>query len=163
MLESLSNGLQKALSKLKSKGKLTEDDVQTAMREVRMALLAADVNVKVVREFVDKVKERAVGQDVQRSLTPGQQVVKIVYEELAALMGGTQSRIRMAAQPPTVIMLVGLQGAGKTTAIAKLALAFQQHQHRPLLVAADVYRPAAIQQLRVLAQQIDVPAFDLGT
>lgn len=163
MLESLSNGLQKALSKLKSKGKLTEDDVQTAMREVRMAMLAADVNVKVVREFVDKVKERAVGQDVQRSLTPGQQVVKIVYEELAALMGGTQSRIRMAAQPPTVIMLVGLQGAGKTTAIAKLALAFRQHQHRPLLVAADVYRPAAILQLRVLAKQIDVPAFDLGT
>lgn len=163
MLEGLSSSLQKALGKLRSKGKLTENDVQEAMREVRLALLAADVNVKVVRDFVARVRERAVGQDVQKSLTPGQQVVKIVYEELTELMGGTQSRIQMAAKPPTVIMLVGLQGAGKTTAIAKLALSFRQHQHRPLLVAADVYRPAAIDQLHVLGRQVEVPVFDMGT
>lgn len=163
MLEGLSSSLQKALSKLKAKGKLTDDDVQLAMREVRLALLAADVNVKVVKQFVDKVRERAVGQDVQKSLTPGQQVVKIVYEELTDLMGGNQERIRMSAKPPTVIMLAGLQGAGKTTAAAKLALAFQKHEHRPLLVAADVYRPAAIQQLQVLGQQIQVPVFAMGT
>ncbi|MCL6445703.1 MAG: signal recognition particle protein [Alicyclobacillus sp.] len=163
VLESLSNSLQKALGKLRSKGKLTEEDVQTAMREVRLALLAADVNVKVVKQFVDRVKERCVGQEVQKSLTPGQQVVKIVYEELTDLMGGSQERLRMAAKPPTVIMLVGLQGNGKTTAIAKLALSFTQHQHRPLLVAADVYRPAAIQQLETLGRQINVPVFSLGT
>ncbi|WAH35468.1 signal recognition particle protein [Alicyclobacillus dauci] len=163
MLEGLSSSLQKALGKLRSKGKLTESDVQEAMREVRLALLAADVNVKVVRDFVARVRERAVGQDVQKSLTPGQQVIKIVYEELTELMGGTQARIQMAAKPPTVIMLVGLQGAGKTTAIAKLGLAFRQHQHRPLLVAADVYRPAAIDQLHVLGRQVDIPVFDMGT
>jgi signal recognition particle subunit SRP54 len=163
MLESLSSSLQKALDRLRGKGKLTEEDVQAAMREVRLALLAADVNVKVVRDFVEKVRERAVGQEVQRSLTPGQQVVKIVYEELTALMGGSQERLRMAPKPPTVVMLVGLQGAGKTTTAAKLALSFRQHQHRPLLVAADVYRPAAIHQLQVLGRQIDVPVFDLGT
>jgi signal recognition particle subunit SRP54 len=162
VLEALSSSLQKALSKLKSKGKLTEEDVQTAMREIRLALLAADVNVKVVKQFVDKVRERAVGQEVQKSLTPGQQVVKIVYEELTSLMGGAGERLKMAAKPPTVVMLVGLQGAGKTTAAAKLALSFRKHQHRPLLVAADVYRPAAIEQLRVLGRQIDVPVFDLG-
>lgn len=162
MLEALSNSLQKALGKLRSKGRLTEEDVQVAMREVRMALLAADVNVKVVKQFVDRIRDRAVGQDVQKSLTPGQQVVKIVHEELTELMGGTQSRIQMAAKPPTVVMLVGLQGAGKTTAIAKLALAFSQHQHLPLLVAGDVYRPAAIEQLRVLGGQIDIPVFDMG-
>ncbi len=163
MLEGLSTSLQKALGRLKGKGKLSEEDVQVAMREVRLALLAADVNVKVVKQFVDKVRERAVGQDVQKSLTPGQQVVKIVYEELTELMGGTQARIKMAAKPPTVILLVGLQGAGKTTAITKLALAFKQHQHRPLLVAADVYRPAAIDQLKVLGRQVDIPVFDMGT
>ncbi|GMA49078.1 signal recognition particle protein [Alicyclobacillus contaminans] len=163
MLEGLSNSLQKALSKLRAKGKLAEEDVQTAMREVRLALLAADVNVKVVKQFVDRVRERAVGQEVQQSLTPGQQVVKIVYEELTDLMGGAEERVRMAAKPPTVVLLVGLQGAGKTTAAAKLALSFRKHQHRPLLVAADVYRPAAIQQLQVLGKQIDVPVFTLGT
>jgi signal recognition particle subunit SRP54 len=163
VLEGLSNSLQKALSKLKAKGKLTEEDVQVAMREVRLALLAADVNVKVVKQFIDRVRERAVGQDVQKSLTPGQQVVKIVYEELTELMGGTQERLKMAAQPPTVIMMSGLQGAGKTTAAAKLAMSFLQHQHRPLLVAADVYRPAAIDQLQVLGKQIDVPVFSLGS
>lgn len=163
MLEGLSSSLQKALGKLRSKGKLTEPDVQEAMREVRLALLAADVNVKVVRDFVERVRERAVGQDVQKSLTPGQQVIKIVYEELTELMGGTQARIQMAAKPPTVIMLVGLQGAGKTTAIAKLALSFRQHQHRPMLVAADVYRPAAIEQLHVLGRQVEIPVFDMGT
>jgi signal recognition particle subunit SRP54 len=162
MLEGISSSLQKALGKLRSKGKLTEDDVQAAMREVRLALLAADVNVKVVKQFVDRVRERAIGQEVQKSLTPGQQVVKIVYEELTELMGGSQERLRMAAKPPTVVMLVGLQGAGKTTAAAKLALSFRRHQHRPLLVAADVYRPAAIHQLEVLGKQIDVPVFQLG-
>ncbi|MFB5191526.1 signal recognition particle protein [Alicyclobacillus fastidiosus] len=163
MLEGLSSSLQKAMGRLRSKGKLTEADVAEAMREVRLALLAADVNVKVVRDFVERVRERAVGQDVQKSLTPGQQVIRIVYEELTELMGGTQSRIQMASKPPTVIMLVGLQGAGKTTAIAKLALSFRQHQHRPLLVAADVYRPAAIDQLHVLGRQVDIPVFDMGT
>ena len=162
MLEGLSSSLQKALGKLRGKGKLTTEDVSGAMREVRLALLSADVSVKVVKQFVDRVLERAIGQDVQRSLTPGQQVVKIVHEELTELMGGAQSRIRMAAKPPTVVMLVGLQGAGKTTAIAKLALAFRQHQHRPLLVAADVYRPAAIDQLKVLGSQIDIPVFEMG-
>ena len=163
MLEGLSNSLQKALGKLRSKGKLSEDDVAQAMREVRLALLAADVNVKVVKDFVDKVRERAVGQEVQRSLTPGQQVVKVVYEELTQLMGGQQARVRMAAVSPTVVMLVGLQGAGKTTAAAKLALSFRSHEHRPLLVAADIYRPAAIDQLQVLGRQIDVPVFSMGT
>lgn len=162
MFEALSSSLQKALSKLRSKGKLTEEDVALAMREVRLALLAADVNVKVIKQFVDRVRERAVGVDVQNSLTPGQQVVKIVYEELTELMGGEQAKIKMAAKPPTVIMLVGLQGAGKTTTIAKLALSFKQYEHRPLLIAADVYRPAAIQQLEVLGTQIDVPVFQLG-
>lgn len=163
MLEGISNSLQKALAKLRSKGKLTEVDVQAAMREVRLALLAADVNVKVVKQFVDKVRDRAVGQEVGRSLTPGQQVIKIVYEELTDLMGGAQERLRMSAQPPTVILFAGLQGSGKTTAIAKLALSFRQHQHRPLLVAADVYRPAAIEQLQVLGRQVDIPVFDMGT
>lgn len=163
MFEGLSNGLQKALEKLRSKGKLTEEDVQTATREVRLALLAADVNVRVVKQFTDRIRERAVGQEVQKSLTPGQQVVKIVYEELTELMGGSESKLTMASQPPTVIMMVGLQGAGKTTTIAKLALSFVQHQHRPLLVAADVYRPAAIKQLQVLGSQIDVPVFEMGT
>jgi len=163
LLEGLSHNLQKALSKLRAKGKLTESDVQDAMREVRLALLAADVNVKVVKQFVDKVRERAVGEDVQKSLTPGQQVVKIVHEELADLMGGSEERMRMAAQPPTVVMLVGLQGAGKTTAAAKLALSFRKHQHRPLMVAADIYRPAAIHQLEVLGGQIEVPVFSMGT
>ncbi|MCL6637299.1 MAG: signal recognition particle protein [Alicyclobacillus sp.] len=163
MLENLSNSLQKALDRLRGKGKLTEDDVQAAMREVRLALLAADVNVKVVKQFVDRVRDRAIGQEVQRSLTPAQQVVKIVHEELTDLMGGSQERLRMASQPPTVVLLVGLQGAGKTTTAAKLALSFRQHQHRPLLVAADVYRPAAVHQLEVLGRQIDVPVFSLGT
>lgn len=163
MLEGLSNNLQKALSRLRSKGKLSEQDVQEAMREVRMALLAADVNVRVVKDFVEKVRARCVGQEVQKSLTPGQQVVKIVHEELAELMGGTEDKLRMASKPPTVVMLAGLQGAGKTTAAAKLALSFRKHQHRPLLVAADIYRPAAIHQLEVLGKQIDVPVFSLGT
>ncbi|EPZ51591.1 signal recognition particle protein [Alicyclobacillus acidoterrestris] len=163
MLEGLSSSLQKAMGRLRGKGKLSEADVAEAMREVRLALLAADVNVKVVRDFVERVRERAVGQDVQKSLTPGQQVVRIVYEELTELMGGSQARIQMASKPPTVIMLVGLQGAGKTTAIAKLALSFRQHQHRPLMIAADVYRPAAIDQLHVLGKQVDIPVFDMGT
>ncbi|GGJ07949.1 signal recognition particle protein [Alicyclobacillus cellulosilyticus] len=162
MLEGLANSLQRALAKLKAKGKLTEEDVQEAMREVRLALLAADVNVKVVKDFVERVRARAIGQEVQQSLTPGQQVVKIVYEELTELMGGSQTRLRMAPHPPTVVMMVGLQGSGKTTTTAKLALSFRRHQHRPLMVAADVYRPAAIRQLEVLGRQIDVPVFSLG-
>ncbi|QQE80768.1 signal recognition particle protein [Alicyclobacillus sp. SO9] len=163
MLEGLSNSLQKALGKLKSKGKLTEEDVQSAMREVRLALLAADVNVKVVKDFVGRIRDRAVGQEVQKSLTPGQQVIKVVHEELTQLMGGEEARINLSSKPPSVVMLAGLQGAGKTTAAAKLALSFRKHNHRPLLVAADVYRPAAIQQLEVLGKQIDVPVFSQGT
>ncbi|WP_206831177.1 signal recognition particle protein [Alicyclobacillus fructus] len=161
MFESLSNNLQAVFQRLRGRGRLTEADVDEAMREIRRALLAADVNVKVVRDFVERVRVRAVGQDVLKSLTPGQQVVKIVYEELTELMGGSQARIRMAPKPPTVVMLVGLQGAGKTTTAAKLALSFRQQSHRPLLVAADVYRPAAVDQLRVLGGQIDVPVFSL--
>ncbi|MDI9259940.1 signal recognition particle protein [Alicyclobacillus sendaiensis] len=161
MFESLSNNLQAVFQRLRGRGRLTEADVDEAMREIRRALLAADVNVKVVRDFVDRVRARAVGQDVLKSLTPGQQVVKIVYEELTELMGGSQARIRMAPKPPTVVMLVGLQGAGKTTTAAKLALAFRQQNHRPLLVAADVYRPAAVDQLKVLGAQIDVPVFSV--
>ncbi len=163
VFEGLSNSLQKALGKLKSKGKLTDEDVQSAMREVRLALLAADVNVKVVKDFVERVRERSIGQEVQKSLTPGQQVVKIVHDELTALMGGEEARLNMAPKPPTVVMLAGLQGAGKTTTAAKLALSFRKHGHRPMLVAADVYRPAAITQLQVLGKQIDIPVFDMGT
>ena len=148
IFEGLSEKLQQTLRKLRSKGRLTEKDVDEVLREVRIALLEADVNFKVVRQFVQSVKEKAIGQDVLGSLTPGQQVVKIVHSELTSLMGGTQAKIAMAPKPPTVVMLVGLQGAGKTTACAKLARSLKAQGHSPLMVAADVYRAAAIDQLK---------------
>ena len=159
MFESLSDRLQQTLKKLRGHGKLTEDDVNEAMRDVRMALLEADVNFKVVKTFVKTVKERAIGQDVLETLTPAQVVIGIVDEELTKLMGGTQSRITMSPQPPTIIMMAGLQGAGKTTSAGKLGLALKKQGKRPLLVADDIYRPAAIQQLEVIGKQLDLPVF----
>lgn len=160
---SLSEKLSQAFKKFKSKGKLTEADVRVGMREVKMALLEADVNFKVVKEFTKKVTERAVGEEVLESLLPAQQIIKIVNEELTALMGGTQSKLTIASNPPTVIMMVGLQGAGKTTHAAKLAAMYKKQGKRPLLVACDVYRPAAIKQLQILGEQIDVPVYSEGT
>jgi len=161
IFENLSDRLQEAFKKLRGHGKLTEDDVDQAMREVRMALLEADVNFKVVKNFVKTVKERAVGQNVLETLTPAQVVIKIVDEELTKLMGGTQSRIAMSAQPPTIILMTGLQGAGKTTSAGKLGLALKKQGKRPLLVAADIYRPAAVKQLQVLGSQLDIPVFSM--
>ena len=161
IFESLSDRLQATFKKLRGHGKLTEDDVNEAMRDVRMALLEADVNFKVVKQFIKTVKERAIGQDVLETLTPAQVVIKIVDEELTKLMGGTQSRINMSPKPPTIIMMVGLQGAGKTTSAGKLGLALKKQGKRPLLVAADIYRPAAITQLQVLGKQLDIPVFSM--
>lgn len=163
MFASLSEKLSQAFKKFKSKGKLTEADVRAGMREVKMALLEADVNFKVVKEFTKKVTERAVGEEVLESLLPAQQIIKIVNEELTALMGGTQSKLTISSNPPTVIMMVGLQGAGKTTHAAKLAAMYKKQGKRPLLVACDVYRPAAIKQLQILGEQIDVPVYSEGT
>ncbi|KJS17321.1 MAG: signal recognition particle [Peptococcaceae bacterium BRH_c4b] len=158
----LAEKLQETFRKLKGKGRLTGEDVDEALKEVRRALLDADVNFKVVKDFQQRVKERAVGSDVLTSLTPGQQVVKIVHDELAGLMGGVQSKINLAPKPPTVVMMVGLQGGGKTTTSAKLANMLRKSGRRPLLVAADIYRPAAIKQLQVLGSQLDVPVFSMG-
>jgi signal recognition particle subunit SRP54 len=161
--EGLADRLQGTIQKIRGKGKVSETDVKEMMREVRLALLEADVNFKVVKEFVKKVSERAVGQEVLKSLTPGQQIVKIVNEELTALMGGEQSKIAVSNRPPTVIMMVGLQGAGKTTTTGKLAnLLRKKYNRKPLLVAADIYRPAAIKQLQTLGNQLDMPVFSLG-
>ncbi|ACQ71806.1 MULTISPECIES: signal recognition particle protein [unclassified Exiguobacterium] len=161
--EGLSERLQSTLSKMRGKGKISETDVKEMMREVRLALLEADVNFKVVKQFVNDVKERAVGQDVMKSLTPGQQVVKIVHEELSNLMGSDVVPITFSQKPPTVVMMVGLQGAGKTTTTGKLAnLIRKKHNRSPLLVAADIYRPAAIKQLETLGKQLDLPVFSLG-
>lgn len=160
--EGLSDRLQEAFKKLRKKGKITEADVKQAMREVRMALLEADVNYKVVKSFVKTVTDRAVGQEVLQSVTPGQQVVKIVYDEMTQLMGGSETRLTIASKPPTVYMAVGLQGAGKTTTVAKLARNMVKQGRRPLLVACDVYRPAAIKQLQVLGEQVGVPVFSMG-
>ncbi len=160
--EGLTEKLAGAFKKLRSKGRLTESDVKDAMREIRLALLEADVNFKVAKDFTARVTERAVGENIMASLTPAQMVVKIVNEELTALMGGENSRIRTASHPPTVIMLCGLQGAGKTTHAAKLALYLKKQNHRPLLVACDVYRPAAIKQLQVVGAQVEVPVFEMG-
>ena len=161
--EGLTEKLSATFKKLRGKGRLTENDVREGMREVRLALLEADVSYKVVKEFVAKVTERAVGSDVLDSLTPAQQVIKIVKEEMTALMGGTTSKIAMANNGPTVVMMVGLQGAGKTTNGAKLAGYFRkQFGKRPLLVACDVYRPAAIEQLKVVGGQLDIPVFEEG-
>ncbi|MCD5322657.1 MULTISPECIES: signal recognition particle protein [Pontibacillus] len=162
--EGLADRLQNSIQKIKGKGKVTEADVKEMTREVRLALLEADVNFKVVKDFVKRVKERAVGQEVMQSLTPGQQVIKVVKEELTELMGGDQSKIAVANRPPTVIMMVGLQGAGKTTTTGKLANHLRKnHNRNPLLVAADVYRPAAINQLETLGSQLDMPVFSKGT
>lgn len=159
MFESLSDRLEGIFKKLKGRGILTEADVTAAMKEIRMALLEADVNFKVVRDFVDKVKERAVGKEVVESITPGQQVVKIVNDELVQLMGGGHSKINLAPNPPTVIMLVGLHGCGKTTTSAKLANNFKKEGRRPMMVALDTGRPAAIDQLQSLGAQIGVPVY----
>jgi signal recognition particle subunit SRP54 len=160
--ESLSDKFQNIFSKLKSKGRLKEEDVKAAMKEVKMALLEADVNFKVVKQFVNSVKERAIGHDVMEGLNPGQQVVKIVNEELVKLMGSTQSELTFSSEPPTVYMMIGLQGAGKTTTSAKLAGNLKKSGKKPLLVACDVYRPAAIKQLEVVGGQLDVPVFSMG-
>lgn len=162
MFESLGNRLQTIFDNLQRRGKLTEADVDLAMREVRMALLEADVNFKVVKGFVARVRERAIGQEVMKSLTPGQQVVKIVHEELIQTLGDP-GRLNLGMQSPAVIMLVGLQGAGKTTMAGKLALHLRRQGRRPLLVAADVYRPAAINQLETLAKQLNLPVYSEGT
>ncbi len=161
MFESLGNRLQSVFDGLQRRGKLTEADVDKAMREVRLALLEADVNFKVVKSFVKRVRERAVGQEVMRSLTPGQQVVKIVHDELIQTLG-EPGRLNLGLQSPAVIMLVGLQGAGKTTMAGKLALHLRKQGRRPLLVGADVYRPAAIDQLQTLGRQLDIPVYDEG-
>jgi len=160
--ESLSERLTGAFKKLRSRGRLTEKDINEAMREVRMALLEADVNYKVARDFVKTVSARAVGADVLESLTPGQQVIKIVNEELIALMGGEGAKIQMASRPPTIVMLTGLQGAGKTTNGAKLAAYFKRQGKRPLMAACDVYRPAAITQLKIAAGSVEVPVYEEG-
>ena len=161
--EGLTEKLNATFKRLRGKGRLTENDVREAMREVRLALLEADVSYKVVKEFVSKVTERAVGSDVLDSLTPAQQVIKIVDEEMTALMGGAGSKLAFANNGPTVLMMVGLQGAGKTTNGAKLAgLLRRQYSKRPLLVACDVYRPAAIEQLKVVGGQLDIPVFEMG-
>ena len=159
----LTEKLQETFKKLKGKGKLSEKDVQAALREVKLAFLEADVHYKVVKDFVDKVKERATGQEVLESLTPAQQVIKIVNDELTSLMGGSQSKIEIAPSPPTIVMMTGLQGSGKTTTSGKLARLMKKDGRRPLLVAADVYRPAAIKQLQVVGDSIDVPVFSMGT
>ncbi len=161
--EGLSDRLDNAFKKLKSKGSLTESDVRDAMREVRLALLEADVNYKVAKDFTNSVTERAIGAKVMESLTPAQMVIKIVNEELTALMGGTQARLASAPHPPTVIMMCGLQGSGKTTHSAKIALKLKEQGHRPLLVACDIYRPAAVDQLKIVGESVKVPVFSLGT
>ncbi len=160
--EGLSDKLESAFKKLRSKGALTESDVKDAMREVRMALLEADVNFKVAKDFTAKVTEKAIGARVMESLTPAQMVIKIVNEELTALMGGTQARLASASHPPTIVMLCGLQGSGKTTHCAKIAKFLKKQGHRPLLVACDIYRPAAIKQLQVVGEQVGVPVFEMG-
>jgi len=160
--EGLAEKLQGIFKNLRGKGKLSEKDVDLAMREIRMALLEADVNYKVVRDFISKIKERAVGAEVLESLTPGQQVIKIVHEEMTRLMGGSASKIAIASKPPTVVMAVGLQGSGKTTTCGKLARLLKKQGRSPLLVACDIYRPAAIKQLQVLGEQIEVPVFSMG-
>lgn len=161
--ESLSDKLSAAFKKLRSKGKLNESDIKEAMREVKLALLEADVNYKVVKDFVKTVSERAVGQEVLESLTPAQQVIKIVNEELTALMGGENERIEFASKPPTVVLMCGLQGSGKTTHAAKLAKYFKEKEGcRPLLIACDVYRPAAIEQLKIVGEKAGAKVFEMG-
>ena len=160
--EGLAGKLQETLKKLRGAGKLNEKDIKDAMREVRMALLEADVNFKVAKDFVNKVTEKAVGQEILESLTPGQQVVKVVNDELTQLMGSTASKLAFSSKPPTVFMMVGLQGAGKTTHTGKLGLMLKKQGKNPLFVACDIYRPAAIKQLQVVGQQVGVEVFTMG-
>ena len=162
MFQSLSEKLENAFKKFRNKGKLTEADIKAGMREIKLALLEADVNFKVVKDFINSVSERAVGADVLESLLPAQQIVKIVNEELTALMGGTQSKLTISPKPPTVVMMVGLQGAGKTTHAGKLAGMYKKQGKKPLLVACDVYRPAAIKQLEIVGEKLDIPVFSMG-
>ena len=162
MFQGLSEKLEQAFKKFRNKGMLTEADVKAGMREIKLALLEADVNFKVVKDFIKIVTERAVGAEVMESLLPGQQIVKIVNEELTRLMGGSQAKLEISPKPPTVIMMVGLQGAGKTTHAGKLAGMYKKQGKRPLLVACDVYRPAAIKQLEVLGEKLDIPVFQMG-
>ena len=162
MFQSLSEKLENAFKKFKNKGKLTEADIKAGMREIKLALLEADVNFKVVKEFIATVSERAVGTEVLESLLPAQQIVKIVNEELTALMGGTQSKLQISSKPPTVVMMVGLQGAGKTTHAGKLAGMYKKQGKNPLLVACDIYRPAAIKQLEIVGEKLGIPVFSLG-
>ena len=163
MFQSLSEKLNNAFKKFKNKGKLTEADVKAGMREIKLALLEADVNFKVVKDFIKIVSERAVGAEVLESLVPAQQVIKIVNEEMTNLMGGSQSKLVISPKPPTVVMMCGLQGAGKTTHAGKLAGMYKKQGKRPLLVACDVYRPAAIKQLEIVGGQLDIPVFQMGT
>lgn len=160
--EGLADKLQQTLKKLRGAGKLNEKDVKDAMREVKMALLEADVSFKVVKDFINKVTERAVGHEVLESLTPGQQVIKIVNEQMTELMGNTNSKIMFSSKPPTILMMVGLQGAGKTTTCGKLSLILKKQGKNPLLVACDIYRPAAIKQLQVVGGQVGVEVFNMG-
>jgi signal recognition particle subunit SRP54 len=160
--EGLTDKLQSAFKKLTGKGRLNEKDVKEAMREVKIALLEADVNFMVVKDLIKKITERAVGSDIMESLTPGQQVVKVVNEELTSLMGGSQSKVIMASKPPTILMMVGLQGAGKTTHAGKLANYFKKQGKNPMLVACDIYRPAAIKQLQVVGEKVKTPVFEQG-
>lgn len=162
MFESLSDKLQNAFKRLTGKGSLTEKDVDEALREVRLVLLEADVNFRVVKDFVAKVKERAIGSEILQSLSPGQQVIKIVHEEMITLLGGVQAKLNIAAKPPTIIMMAGLHGSGKTTTASKLAFSLKKQGKNPLLVAADVHRPAAIKQLQTLGEQIGVKVFAIG-
>ena len=163
LFSGLSDRLNHIFSKMKSRGKLTELEIKQAMREIRIALLEADVNLLVVKDFIAKVTEKAIGEDIIQSLTPGQQVVKIVNDELTALMGSTASKLEVASKPPTVFMMCGLQGAGKTTMCGKLALMLKKQGKNPLLVACDIYRPAAINQLKLVGNSVSVPVFEQGT
>lgn len=162
MFEGLADKLQQAFYKMKNKASLTEEDVNAALREIRLSLLEADVNYKVVKDFVASVKEKAVGSEILTGLNPAQQVIKIVYDEMTEILGGSTAKINSTPNPPTVIMVCGLQGAGKTTTVAKLACMLRKEGKKPLLVAADVYRPAAIEQLHTLGKQISIPVFDIG-
>ena len=162
MFQSLSEKLENAFRKFRNKGKLTESDIKAGMREIKLALLEADVNFKVVKDFINNVSARAVGADVLESLLPAQQIVKIVNEELTAIMGGSQSKLTISSKPPTVIMMVGLQGAGKTTHAGKLAGLYKKQGKNPLLVACDIYRPAAIKQLEIVGEKLGIPVFTLG-
>ena len=162
MFDTLSDRLQAALHDVRGRGQLDEDPVSRAMREIRLALLEADVNFKVVKDFVARVRARALGADVTKSLTPGQEVVRIVHDELTTLMGSGDSKLAFASKPPTVILLAGLQGSGKTTAAAKLALLLRKEGHSPALVAADLERPAAVEQLEQLGRELQVPVYTAG-